>query len=300
MIKSNSRLTKFRVEFDLFRAKLLLLRRINRLLGLAGKQIPKVFTINGKRDGASEEVLYRSIIYTLFYANYLSVSLIVSQEKLDLGFNYVDTKLILRAIIERYITQKFILTDPQRLADLFIYWGELEKKKFYASRENLEQYDLSTLALDMDFEGVIDKWSTEKEQEYLAFVMKWEALVHPKQKASKAKSWSGYSLGEMAKLTGLEDLYKLTYRETSWYSHGLIRTADFFLRPTEEGLRFASSTSNLQEIECYLQAEKLFVQSFFCVDEALGWNLSQKIKKVEEEDASSLTWIIEFIGRYVF
>lgn len=298
MIVSNSRFKKLRVEFLLFRGKLLILRRINKLLDLARKQIPKVYTINGEREGKSEEILYRSIIYTLFYANFLSVSLIVGQERLDLGLDYVDTKLILRAIIERYITQKFILTDPRRLADLFLYWGKIENKKFHTSREKLQQDHPSTFALDiMHFEG--GEWSNEEEQEYQDFVMKWEALVQPKQKASKAKSWSGYSLAEMAKLAGIEDIYKLTYRETSWYSHGLIAVSDFFLRITENRAEYSASTSTIQQIECYLQTEKLFVQTFICVDETLGWNLAQKINKIEEDNVSSLAWIWEFIRLYI-
>jgi hypothetical protein len=299
MTVSNSRFNKLKVEFFLFQGKLSVLRRINKLLDLARKQIPKAYTINGERKGKSEEILYRSIIYTLFYANFLSASLIIGQERHNLALNYIDTKLILRAIIERYITQKFILTDPQRLANLFLYWGRIENKRFHTSREKLQDYDLSTLALDMDFEGEINKWSTENEQEYQDFVLKWESLVQPKQKATKAKSWSGYSLAEMAKLAEIEDIYKLTYRETSWYSHGLITVSDFFLRHTENGLGYSASTSQLQQIECYLQTEKLLAQSFICVDKALSWNLAKKINKVEEEDISSIALIWEFIRLYI-
>jgi hypothetical protein len=275
--------------------KLFVLRRINKLLNIAAKQISLVFTINGKKEGPGDEILYRSIVYTLFYANFLSVSLISNQERLDFRFDYIDTKLILRAIIERCITQKFILSDPQRLANLFLYWGGIEHKRFHSSREKIQQSTSSSLAIDMDFEGEFNEWTTENELEYQEDVSKWESLVQPKQEAAKAKSWSGYSLAEMAKLTGMEDIYKLTYRETSWYSHGLITVSDFFLRPNEKGLEYSSSTNIIQRIECYLQTENLFLLSFACADEALRWNLSQKIKEVEDGNPSSLAWIGEFV-----
>lgn len=147
----------------------------------------------------------------------------------------------------------------------------------------------------MDFEGEINKWLTENEQQYQDDILEWESLVRPKQKATKAKSWSGYSLSEMANLAEVEDVYKLTYRETSWYSHGLISVSDFFLKPTENGQKYSASASLLQQIECYLQTEKLFAQSFICVDKALGWNLAQEINRIEEEDVSRIILIWEFI-----
>ncbi len=302
MTSTMSRLNTLKVEFYLVRVWLSLLHRMNRLLRLAEVQIPKGFTVKGERTGSNDEMLYRSIIYTLFYANFLSISLIVNQEKLRLGFNYIDTKLIIRAIIERCITQKFILTDPKRLADLFLYWGEIEKKRLYNSREKAEAVapDASSLGLDIDMEGVLQKWSTEREFEYLEFVAKWEALVEPKQAATKAKSWSGLSVAEMAKVAGLDDLYKLTYRETSWYTHSSVSVPDFFLRVTESGMKYSSTASNLQKVECYMQAERLFQLSFSCAGEALEWDLSKKIESIMEGHYSSLTWLRELIHLRLF
>lgn len=293
MINIDSKFKKLKWEFYLFRDKLSLIHQINMVLTMARKQIWNVFTINGERKGTGDELLYRSIIYTLFYANFMSVALVVNQERFE--FDYVDTKLIIRAIIERCITQKFILTDPQRLANLFLYWGRIEAKRFHNSREKVKQSTLPSLALDIDFEGALDEWSTEREAVYQEHVTKWESLVQPKQEAAKAKSWSGYSLAEMAKLTGLEDIYKLTYREASWYSHGLISVPDFYLKVTENRLEYSSSASNLQKIECYTQTEKLFLLSFSCTNEALGWNLAQEIEKIENESFSTFGWVWEFI-----
>lgn len=290
-----SRFKKFSFEFLLFREQFRELLRIYKLLDLAKKQIRKTYTINGKREGTVEEFRYRSIIYTLFYANFLSVSLITQQEKLEYGVGYVDTKLILRAIMERYITQKYILTEPQRLADLFIYWGSIENQKFQAAYEELQQSDLSNLALDMDFEGAINEWTTEKEQEHQDAIFKWEELVQPKQQASKARTWSGHSIAEMAKIAGVEDLYKLTFRETSWYTHGLITVADFFLRQTDNELSYSNSVSNLQKLECYSQIGQVFTQSFICADEALSWGVSKKIHEIVKADDSPHSWIWGFI-----
>jgi hypothetical protein len=299
MINVVSKYKELSNKFDLFRMKFYTLHRIYKLVTLARKRLDNVFMINGKRSGSRDEFIYRSIIYTLFYSNYVSIILLLKQEKLEIDFDYVDTKLILRAIIERCITQKFILTDPVRLADMFIYWGRIENKRFHISHEKLEQSDPESLALEMDFEGWFNEWNDEKEYEYLEMRSKWESLVQPKQEAIKAKSWSGYSIAEMAKLTGLDDLYKLTYRETSWYSHGLISVSDFFLRPREEGSSYSHTTNNLLKIECYLQTLKLFTLSFLTTDEALGWNSAQEINKAIG-DISSYSWVLEFIRLYFF
>jgi hypothetical protein len=300
MHKISAKFDKYKVTFYFFQARLFTLHGINILLDLAKKQIPKTFLINGKREGTGDELLYRSIIYTLFYANFLSVALIAKQEKLEFGFDFVDVKLILRSVIERCITQKYILTDPQRLACMFLYWGSIENKRFHTSRDNFQKSDPLSTALEIDFHGGLDEWSVEKEQEYQEVVSKWEALVTPKQDALRSRTWSGIPLAEMAKQAGLEDIYKLTYRETSWYSHGLIKVSDFFLHITDKGLNYSSSTSTLDILECYLQTKKLFLVSFYCVNEALGWNLDEKLKKVEADDYFPLAWIWEFMKLYLF
>lgn len=224
MIIWKSPISKFFGEFDFFRGKLFWSFRLNRLVRLARKFIPTVFNIPDEYD----EFLYQSIVYTLFYANFVSVSLILNQEKLSIGFDYVDTKQLIRSIVERLITQKYIMTDPKRLAKMFLYWGTIEDKKYHSSFDELEKSISQSLALDMDFKGGFSSWSNERETEYNEFVTRWETLVEPKQAAKKARSWSGHSLTEMAKITGTYDLYKLTYKETSWYTHGLLSVSDFF------------------------------------------------------------------------
>lgn len=295
MIIWKSPIPKFFGELPFFRGKLFWSFRLNRLVRLARKFIPTV-NIPDEYD----EFLYQSIIYTLFYANYVSVSLILNQEKLSIGFDYVDTKQMIRSIVERLITQKYIMTDPKRLAKMFLYWGTIEDKKYNSSFDELEKSISQSLALDMAFKGRFSFWSNERETEYNEFVTMWETLVEPKQAAKKARSWSGHSLAEMAKITGTYDLYKLTYKETSWYTHGLLSVSDFFLKDFGEYFKYSSSTSNLQKIECYLQAAKLFLQSFVSTNEVLGWGLEKKLKELEKEEVSRLAWIREFFRLHVF
>lgn len=295
MIVADSKLKQLQADFIFFRVNLFAIRRINKLLRLAEGQIPEVFTINGKNEGTSDEILYRSFIYTLFYANYLSVLHISQLEKLSIEFAYLDVKLIVRAIIERCITQKFILTDPVRLSDLFLYWRGIEYKKFHEAQEAITKLSPDSLAMNLRTFNLAETWTTKDEEEYLDCVSKWESLVEPKQKVNKARSWSGYSLAEMAKLTGLEDVYKMTYRETSWYTHSLVSVADFFLRKTKDGLEYGSSTTNLQRLECYFQAEHLFRLTFQITNKALAWNLDKELEMLENEKPSSYAWLWEFI-----
>jgi len=68
----------------------------------------------------------------------------------------------------------------------------------------------------------------------------------------------------------------------------------FIFELVEGGLENSHSASNLQQIECYLQAENLFTLSFKYTDEALSWNLARDIEQAQKEDVPSLAWIWEF------
>lgn len=74
----------------------------------------------------------------------------------------------------------------------------------------------------------------------------------------------------------------------------------FFLKDFGEYFKYSSSTSNLQKIECYLQAAKLFLQSFISTNEVLGWDLEKKLKELEKEEVSRFAWIREFFRLHVF
>ena len=294
-----SEMKKLRWRLDLFLMKLYTLRRIRLIMAFAASYLQRGVRAPASDSESGDQFRYRSLLYTLLMANYVSLSLIARQERylLPTDFDYVDSKLVVRAMTERFITQKYILTDPQRLADMFVYWGRVEGKRFHDSRDTLERLAPESSALALDFEGSLEPWTAEMEADYLECLAKWEALAH--QRASKAKSWSGLSLAEMAKHAGLEDFYKVTYRETSWYTHGLVRVADFFLRNLDDQpVHYSSSTTTMDRIECFIQAEWLFVLSFECADSALGWNAAKRLSEMRDRDAPPLAWLWQWFLSY--
>lgn len=296
-----SRFAKLRYEFMALRVSMYTLYRINRLYKAIERKLPKGFTVNGEWGGPDYEVLYRSIIYTLFIANVSSILTIANLEKLPIAFNYIDAKLILRSVFERCITQKYILTDPKRLSLMYTAWGSIEAKRYQSAREMLEDKDEDSLAARMDW---IDEWSDYHESEYEDAVERWKKLAGTDRDINKVKSWSGLPISEMARLTGLSDLYKTIYRETSWYSHGLVFVADHFLEtwPENEGetLQYSVSTPSIRKVECYLQAENLLNLSLKIVEEPLGWNMKQTIEELNEKGSPSLAWIPQLLRLYTF
>jgi hypothetical protein len=248
---------------------------------------------------AKDEFLYRSIIYTLFYANLHSASWIVKFENRlsDVAFPYIDIEVVLRSMLERLISQYFIMTEPKRLARMFTIWQIIEFKRYYKSIESIIVDDPDSLPAIMAGGRNITPWSTEQEEEYKAAVSEWESLVIPKQSADKSRSWSGISLSQMAEQADMTDFYKIYYKESSWYAHSLIHVSDYYFHYDKElNKSYYYVKPTHQEIYgCYFETVLIYHMSLELTGKTLYWNIDDKLTSIAEKRFNYPDYLVELL-----
>ena len=231
-----------------------------------------------------------------FFANVQSTKLVLNLDFQDFHFPYVDAKLIIRSVLEKVITQRFLMTDPKRLSVLFVTWQSIEAKRYHTAFQEIERMNPNSTAITAEFLAYQEPWSAEKEKECTEAKQEWEAHVTPSQSADKARTWSGISLGQMASRCNMADWYALMYRANSWYTHGLGATANFFFRPLPNEpnkVRYSAIPGLIDKIECYLQIEKLLAESLQVTGDALNWKLDGELKHLQDLNVSPFAWIAE-------
>jgi hypothetical protein len=279
-------------------------RKLRRLIRLGNEGLNKVFHEDNiitepRAPLKNEEFLYRSIIYTMFYANFHSASWILKFERRmeETPFPYVDVELVLRAMLERLIHQYYIMTDSKRLASLFVLWRTIEYKRYYQATERTIAENPDSIAAIMEGGKNITPWSLEQEQEYNDAVKEWEALVIPKQTAEKSRSWSGLSMSRMAELSDMADFYKIFYKATSWYAHSLVHVSDFYLHTEEETHKaiYHARPTREQIDNCLFRATVIYEMLLRFTGNVLDWNINEKMNEIFDEKFSLLQYLKELL-----
>jgi hypothetical protein len=247
-------------------------------------------TSEGLRIDDPKEFRYRSVIYTLFYANLHSLSWISNFEnRMLVNFPYPDIQIILRGMFERLVNQSYIATDPERLAEMFVLWQLIENRKQSKSINALQSDYPESTGSQLMKAFSYPAWQEEDEIEYQDAVRRWENLVEPKQSIAKARSWSGKSLIDMVNECDAADLYVILYRSFSWYTHGLVHVSDYYLRHDSKGnLYYSSDATDDQRWFSYFYANMIFSYSFGITGDFLHWNIDERRYEIINNNPSLL------------
>lgn len=297
-------LTNLRTTYADVRGSLERVRTLRRLIRLGREGLTKLFHEDGvpikpNTSLSSDEFLYRSIIYTLFYSNLHSASWILMFERRmeGIAFPYADAELVLRSMLERLIHQHYIMTDPKRLASLFTIWQIIEYKRYYQAIEETMATDPHSIAAIMEGGTTIEPWSAKQEEEYNDAVKEWESLVIPKQSVDKSRSWSGLSIKRMAEIADLADFYKIFYKATSWYSHGLIHVSDVYLHfdPESKRSNYHDRPTREQIKRCIFGATMIYGMSLEFTGDVLGWDIGERLSSIFNENFTLPKYLVELL-----
>jgi hypothetical protein len=295
-------ISRARSRINLWKTEIEISSKVRRMSELGLSQVG--FTSDGKHYRPGDEVnfedwLPRSLVYTLYMAINHSAILIINLDRLNIPFVYADAQMILRSMLERTIHQKYITLDPIRLGRMYILWEIIENRRLGAGLEEISDKYPDSVVLQVMGGDRTSRWTEQDEREFRDAKQEWESLVMPGQKAERARSWSGLSLGAMAEECGLTDYYKSLYRTTSWYAHGLAPVADYYLRrkDREQGTWvYSFAADENTKLECYLYTLVLLELSSYTVDEFLAWGIGHEIARIVTERPSLYSWLRELVA----